>query len=173
MSKKERQKERLRDIHQDTEGNLIYTGEIYTVTGDVNAFRCRFTAGQVIILAMVISSGCIDAAGANNSFYVILPYIGEAIAVFILAWNSVRTIYAADRIRRYTLDACRTRIPGACRMLAIFAAAGMILSIVYMARNGMGNQPMKAVMYPVLKLVTTVAAEIYKKYYNGLEWELK
>ena len=171
MSKKERQKEKLKDIHQDNEGNLIYTGELLKASGDVSGVRVKLITGIVVIAAAVVASGCIDAAGANNSFYVILPYIGEVAAAFVLVWNSVRVVYAAGGIRKYILDTCSSRIPGACRMLTVFAVAGMIGSCIYMAQWGMGGQTLKSILYPLLKVIAAVAAEMFRRYYDNIIWE--
>lgn len=170
MARKDRLKERYKDIIQDTAGNLIYTGESFRIAGDSSKVRAVLIIWLLVIAALVIGSGCIDAAGANSAFYVILPFIGEAAALFALAWNAVKVIYGRDSVRKYVLDAANERIPGACRILAVFAGLGMILSAVYLMKHGMEGETFKSVLYPVLKLAAAAAAEYYRRIYTSVEW---
>lgn len=170
MSGSDRRKEKLKDIYQDAQGNPVYTGELFRISGDQRHSRTMLVIMLILLAAAVIGSGCIDAAGANNSFYVILPYIGEVSSLFALSWNAVKVISGADSLRKYVFEKTEMWIPGACRMLTVFAAAGLIMSVVYIVRTG-GAPDMKTVMYPALKLAAAVLSELYRKLYCGLEWE--
>ena len=65
--RRERQKERFRDIMQDTEGNVIYTGAMHRIAGEEGqSARVRMLVLLVITAAIVISSGCIDAGGGTG-----------------------------------------------------------------------------------------------------------
>ncbi|MBQ3290779.1 MAG: hypothetical protein IJH43_00205 [Mogibacterium sp.] len=169
--RRERQKERFRDIMQDTEGNVIYTGAMHRIAGEEgHSARVRMLVLLVITAAIVISSGCIDAGGAMGAFYVIFPYIGEVSSLFALAWSASKLFVPAE-IRTYVLNQSGEKIPGACRMLSIFAIAGLILSAVYLMRNGMGGEPAKNILYLGLKLMAALAAELFRKQYSVLKWE--
>lgn len=168
-SRRDRRKARLRDISEDVHGNMVYTGESFRM-GDSDS-RIRLIAVLLALAAVVVGSGCIDAAGAAGSFYVIFPYIGEVSALFGLCWSSVKVLAGKDQVRKYILDSAETRIPGACRILTVFAAVGFVLSVLYLVRNGAGGQPVKSAMYLVLKLAAACMAEYYRRVYTEINWE--
>ena len=86
-------KRKFRDIKQEADGSFSFDGKTYCLAdGDagVKSTRLRLTGGIVLLAACVIGSGCIDAAGASDAAYVILPFIGEVSALFVLCWNMAK-----------------------------------------------------------------------------------
>ena len=176
--KKERREERLRDITQDSGGKMVYTGDLWRIAdsaGPGSALRQRMLliAGLAALTLIVLGSGCIDAKNAMGAFYVVLPYIGEVSALFGLVWSAVKLIITGEGIRTYVLENARTRIPAACRILSIFAAAGLVLSVMYIALNGMGGTPADSFSYLLLKFAAAVSAEWYRRLFISTEWEAK
>ena len=133
--------------------------------------RMMLIAGLGTLALIVLGSGCIDAKNAMGAFYVVLPYIGEVSALFGLAWNAVRLIRTGSGIRTYALEHAKPRIPGACRILTVFAAAGFVLSVLYIVLNGMGEKPADSIAYLLLKLAAAVIAEWYRRLFISTEWE--
>lgn len=171
--KKERREARLRDIMQDTAGNVIYTGDLWRISGSEGRRQKTMLAAGLIVLALtVIGSGCIDADNAMGAFYVVLPFIGEVSALFGLIWNAVKLLYPSEGVRTYVLDHARPRIPGACRILTVFAAAGLVLSAVYMIRNGAGENTADGIAYLMLKFATAVLSEWYRRSFTSVHWEV-
>ena len=110
-------RDQLREIRQYEDGSLAYTGRYYRLSGteeEKRALRLRLAAAALFLTASVIGSGCIDAAGATGAFYVILPYIGEVSALFVLLWNLIRLTGQRGRIRSYVYSSVSGRILGAC-----------------------------------------------------------
>ncbi len=170
MTRRDRRKERIKDITRDAEGNLVYTGETFRIEENGERVRTGLIVWLVILGALVIGSGCIDAAGANSSVLVIMPFIGEVAALFAFAWNAVKVIYGRDAVRKYILDTAKERIPGALRILTIFAGFGMVMSAVYLIRHGTGGEPFKSLLYPAIKVLTAISSEYYKKMFEGINW---
>jgi hypothetical protein len=167
-SRRDRVKARLRDIESDERGNMVYTGE--SLRAEDESGRIRFMIVLIVLAACVIGSGCIDAAGAAGSFYVIFPYIGEVSALFALCWNSVKVLAGGSSVRRYVLDNASGKIPGACRILTVFAAAGLLMSGLYIVRNGMDGEAVRSVMYLILKLGAAALAEACRRIYLSIRW---
>ena len=173
---KERREERLRDITQDSSGKMVYTGDLWRIAdtdGPGSALRQRMLliAGLAALALIVLGSGCIDAKNAMGAFYVVLPFIGEVSALFGLVWSAVKLIRTGDGIRTYVLEHARPRIPAACRILTVFAAAGFVLSAVYLAVNGIGETPADSISYLLLKFAAAVIAEWYRRLFLSTEWE--
>ena len=173
--KKERREARLRDIMQDASGNVIYTGDLWKISEDAErqgrGRRAALTAGLALIIMTVIGSGCIDAKSAMGAFYVVLPYIGEVSALFGLVWNAVRVLYPSEGVRTYVLEHVKPRITAACRILTVFASAGLVLSALYLILNGAGEDLADSIAYLMLKLAAAALAEWYRKLFNTTEWK--
>jgi hypothetical protein len=174
--KKEKREARLRDITQDSSGKVIYTGELWRIAdagGPGSGLRQRMLLISSLgaLALIVLGSGCIDARNAMGSFYVVLPYIGEVSALFGLAWNAVKLIYTGSGVRTYVLEHAKPRIPGACRILTVCAAAGLILSILYIVLNGSGEKPADGIAYLLLKFAAAVLSEWYRRLFLSTAWE--
>ena len=166
-----RRDKKLRDIQLDAQGNPVYIGKTYRIAGDDGKTRLHLGLGLAALAAVVIGSGCIDAAGATNAFYVILPLIGEVSALFALCWNAVKVLTAGEGLRKYTHTSVSRVIPGACRVLTVFALFGLIASVSHLLRFGLGPRPVKSVAYPVLKVLAAALAERCGRFFRALEWE--
>ena len=173
--KKERREEKLREITRDPSGKLVYTGDVWRISdsaGPGSALRQRMLliAGLGALALIVLGSGCIDAKNAMGAFYVVLPYIGEVSALFGLALNAVKLIRPGG-VRTYTLEQAKPRVTGACRILTVFAAAGLFLSALYIMLNGMSDKPADGTAYLLLKIAAAVIAEWYRRVFASTEWE--
>ena len=174
--RKEKREARLREITQDAAGNVIYTGDLWRIAGSEEAGsgqrqRIILIAGLAVIALAVIGSGCIDSKNAMGSFYVVLPYIGEVSALFALLWNAAKVLIPSEGVRTFTLQYVRPRVPGACRVLTVFALAGLLFSGIYMIRHGAGDKTADGIAYLMLKLSAAVLAEWYGRRFASTKWE--
>ena len=167
-----RKKPYLKEIREE-DGRLVYTGDVFRmVRRDGKTGAGRFLAAGVLpAAAFVILSGCLDTAGAADAFYVILPYIGEVCALFALVWNLLKLVMEKGKVRAFVRETVQGRIPGAAKLLALFAAAGCVMSAVYLFRNGLGGEAVKSIAYPALKVMTCAAALYYDKLFRSVIWE--
>ena len=165
-----RRRDRLNDIVQTEDGSLVYTGRMRKIAGDDARVRRNLALGLIALAAVIIGSGCIDAAGATNSFYVILPFLGEVCALFALGWQASKVIAGKDGVREYVFDSAAKGIPGACRVLTVFALFGLAASVFYLFSNGLG-QSVKSIAYLALKVLAAAGAERYGRAFRGLVWE--
>ena len=175
MAKSPKRKEYLKDYKQGSDGRYTYSGKTYGFDGDESERKKSYltlTAMTVVLLAGIIGSGCIDAAGANGAYYVIVPFIGEVCAFFALAWNMSKLLFEGERIRGYIFETANNRIPPALLILMFFALFGMAASVLYLASHGFEGKMLKAILYIVLKGFNAVLAFIVKKYYNNLSWKI-
>lgn len=171
--KKERREARLRDIMQDAAGNIIYTGDLWRIAGpEGRRQKTMLISGLAVLALTVIGSGCIDADNATGAFYIVLPYIGEVSALFGLIWNAAKLLYPSEGVRTYVLEHAKPRVPGACRIMTVFAAAGLVLSAVYLIRSGAGGNTPDGIAYLLLKAATAALAEWYRRCFLSLEWEI-
>ena len=161
----------LKEFTSDAEGKYIYTGAHYALDGDVKKTNLRLSLLFVAALAAVLGSGLVNAAGMSNTFYVILPYIGEVAAVFTLGWNTVRLVKSGERVRAYVYLAVKDRLPIGALLTAIFALIGLVCSAVFLILNGTEGKSVQCAVFLALKLVTAAVGIFTYRYFKSLKWE--
>ena len=174
--RKKKREAQFRDIMQDAEGKVVYTGDLWRIAdsseaGSGSRQRITLIAVLIVISLAVIGSGCIDAKNAVGSFYVVLPYIGEVSALFGLLWNAVKVLLPSNGVKTFALEHARPMIPGACRVLTVFALAGLLFSGIYMIRHGAGDKTLDGIAYLMLKAAAAALAEWFCRRFNATEWE--
>lgn len=164
----------VNDVRENDDGSLVYAGDYYRIAGDpVEAKRTflSFVAGTVLLAVLILGSGTIDADNAIGSFTVIVPLIGEVCCLFVTCWLVAKVIAGKGRIRFYTLESLREKIPVASKLLVIFSLTGMVFSVIYLFRHGIAEgETLKSIAYPVLKLMTASTAVGYDKYFAMIRW---
>ena len=159
----------LNDYKKNAAGEYVYTGRVYAL-GDGKRYRAALSALAFGAAAVAVGSGCINAAGLSNTFYVILPYIGEIAAVFVLCWNTVRLLTAGQQIKAHVRDALEKYLPPAALALIVCSAAGLIASPVFLILNGTEGKPFLCGLYLFLKAVNVVLGLFARRHVKALSW---
>lgn len=170
---KQKRWEYLNDYKKDQSGKYVYCGNQYSYADEEtkkNKIRA-FIVFDTLLFCTVIGSGCINAAGMNNSFYVIIPYIGEVAALFMLVWNSVKILKEGGKIKEHNLISAEKYVPFAALMIMIFACIGLICSVVFVALNGFEGGKLKCIGYMILKITAFIFAFCYKKVFDSTSWQ--
>ena len=159
---------------REQDGTYQYVGDHYRVReeeGTGGKQLIKLLVFFLLTMAVVIFSGCFSAAGNSEAFYVILPYVGEVSALFMLGWNIVRLFANRSKMRSYVLDLIRSRIPGASTVLCGFALLGLIMAAVFLMKNGSGGKTAESALYLFCKALAGLLALGCRKAFTGLEWE--
>lgn len=175
MAKSPKRKDYLKDYKQGASGKYEYGGVTYTFSGSPEERRKAYTK-LVILMALltasVIGSGLIDAAGMVNTFYVIVPFIGEVCALFALWWYLSKLLLEGEKIRGYILESVNAKVEPAAIILMIFAVVGLVMSMIFQISNGFEGKMLKCFLYLFTKALNAILAFLMKKYYNSLEWKV-
>ena len=171
--KKNSRKAYLNDIRLNESGKYAYQGYYYCFTGDEAERKKAYRALWLLLMANIavaVASGCLSGAGITNTFYVIIPYIGEMSAIFALAWNHVKLLTKGEEIREYIYRSAHDKMPVAAMLTAFFAIVGAVLSLVFSVSTGFRDGVGNAVAYLLLKVASATVALIYRNYFSKLEW---
>ena len=160
----------LNDYQKTAAGDYVYTGRVYTVGGNAKRYRRTLAALSFGAAAVVIASGCINAAGLSNTFYVILPYIGEVTGAFVLCYNTVRLLAAGEQVKAYVRDALEKYLPPAAWILIVSAAVSLVASPVFLILNGTEEKPLQCALYLVLKVAALTLGILTRRQIKALRW---
>lgn len=161
----------LNDYKKTAGGEYVYTGSVYVLAGDGKRF-CRLLAAlSFSAAAAVVGSGCVNAAGLSNTFYVILPYVGEVAAAFALCWNAVRLLAAGKQVKAYVRTALEKYLPPAALAMTVFPAISLICSGLFMILNGTEGKPVQCAVYLAAKAAIFVLGFFTRRHVKTLAWE--
>ena len=160
----------LNDYQKAADGGYVYTGRVYTLA-DGKRYRTALTALSFGAAAVAVGSGCVNAAGLSNTFYVILPYIGEIAACFALCWNTVRLLAAGTQVKAHVRDALEKYLPPAALALIVFAAAGLIASPVFLILHGTEGKPLQCALYLAAKAADLALGVLARRHIRRMRWE--
>ena len=159
----------LDDFKKAPGGEYVWTGKVFIIAGPRRAVALLAVL-SFAAAAAVIGSGCVNAAGLSNTFYVIIPYILEAAAVFALCWQTVKLLLAGEKIKAYIKDSAEKYLPAASVGLTAAAAAGLAASSVYLILNGTGGKPVLCGIYLALKAAGAVTGILARIRFGRFEW---
>ncbi|MBQ9228932.1 MAG: hypothetical protein IJ168_08905 [Eubacterium sp.] len=165
--------EYLNDFRKDESGKYEYTGSLYGFAGSEEARKRAYTKLWVLLAAAAaasVSSGCVSGAGLTNTFYVILPYIGEICALFALTWYHCKLLTKGDEVRGYIYQKTQPRMAPAAMILAFFAIAGLLTSVIFSVMTAFKDGVWQAAVYWVLKATAASLALCYRSLFAKLEW---
>ncbi|MBQ6608341.1 MAG: hypothetical protein IJH69_04475 [Firmicutes bacterium] len=175
MAKSPKRKDYLKEYKQGESGKYEYGGISYTFDGTPEERKKAYltlTGIAVLLTASVIGSGLIDAAGMVNTFYVIVPFIGEVCALFAIWWNLSKLLMEGEKIRGYIFESVNNKVDPATLILIFFAVLGLAMSVVFQVTNGFEGKMLKCFLYLFTKALNAVLAFLMKKYYNTLKWKV-
>lgn len=159
----------LNDYKKNAAGEYVYTGRVYAL-GDGKRYRTVLSALCFGAMCVAVGSGCINAAGLSNTFYVILPFIGEVTGAFALCYNTVRLLAAGKQVKAYVRTALEKYLPPAVWILIVSAAAGLVASPVFLILNGTEGKPFLCGLYLFLKAVNVVLGLFARRHIKALSW---
>ncbi|MBR1811211.1 MAG: hypothetical protein IJ766_06145 [Clostridia bacterium] len=163
----------LNDFKRDASGRYIYRGRYLAFDG-AEKRRKRLLA-KLCVLAFVsvlavIGAGSLDTAGMDNTFYVLIPYMGEIAFTAALVWATVRLCISGEPLREYIYKATVDRLPKLGFALAISAAVTLICAGIYLTLNGFGGKAVLCVTYLLLQIVIIFVSFLHIKALKKARW---
>lgn len=162
--KKQGRRAYLNDFKVGAGGEYVYTGAVYRFTSrNRKGFVLKLALLTALSLICGITQGCISAAGMDDCFYVIIPWIAELGFSVAAAWAAGRIIYSGELIRKYVYEATFGKLPIFCNTAAAFAAVGIICEAVYIILEGFDGKLVFTIIFIALKALSGVSALLLKK----------
>ena len=165
--------EYLSEYKLDENGKYVYKGKYYSINDSVENIKNIYIKAwvlNILIACAAIGSGCINAAGMNNSFYVIIPYIAEIAALFAYSLNSIGLFSQGYKVKEYIYKKKFFKLSPAAMGIAISSAIGFICSLIFVISNGFQNQIFECVLYLALKILVFCFAFYTSRFVSGIKW---
>lgn len=128
----------LDDIRLEDSGKYAYKGSHMKFSGD-EAQRRRFLLTLSLCMggavACTVAAGCLNVGDADNTMYVLIPYMIEVVAAVAFLWSSVRLLLGGSVLRSYVFDQTVKRLPVLAAVLAVGAAATLTGAAVFLILN--------------------------------------
>ncbi|MBR6530385.1 MAG: hypothetical protein IKT43_03120 [Clostridia bacterium] len=150
MSKKQKRTSRrayLNDFRLTDDGTYSYEGVHYKREGSLTS-TLLFSVGAAIA---AIVSGLIPFEPMLNTFYVILPFLGEIICSVCLVWNVSRAVSHRETLREYIYKKSVVRVHPFCIALTVFSSLCVVTSVIFLTLYGVSN-----VLWTALFLLCTL-----------------
>lgn len=163
----------LNDFHLNLAGEYIYDGELYACQADPDTQKMqkrKLWVYTALLLLAALLSGSIPAPGMQNCFYVILPFLGELIAAVSVVWAVVKLGRDWSAVREYVYERTVPALPGRALCAAVFAAAGILCELLYLALSGHGGQLFSALLFVMLKVLSLICALTIRRELNEQNW---
>ena len=164
----------LNDFQPNLAGEYTYTGANYRYVGegmDYRRVRRCTAAAAAAMLAGLLVPGFVSAGGMGNCFYVLIPYMAEAISVFVTMFAVYKMLSGGEKLREYIFEKSVKRIPGGCVCCSAFAALGLVCSMVFSAINGIGGTAAEAAVLIVGKCLGVSAPLVMRRLILSLDWK--
>lgn len=172
--KKKSRRAYLDSFKKKSDGTYVYEG-IYYVFAGVNLRRdvillCILGAAM---LAAVIAAGCVSAPGTGTSFYVLLPYAANLVAVISVCWGIGRLAAGGDSLREYVYHATVRQIPGRAVFAALCAGVATAGEIVFVFRNGIDGKSTGCTLFLGLEIAVLILSVCICKCVLQMRWKTK
>lgn len=183
MADKKRKTRRsyLNDFRPDVTGEYRYTGKHQRYIGPLPKGKALLV---LIVLTGALALGVIGAGlipapsmTGNGNIYVLPPFIGEMIAVFVTVWASAKLIFPAGsqkgelKLRSYAYDRSVKKLPHRTVISAVFAGLSIVANAVFLILNGFCGKAFASVAVIVLHAVVIAAALCLKAFAGSMKFE--
>lgn len=174
--KKKGRRSYLNDIQPNLAGEYVYVGKYYCFVPQGKSYGKAIA--EIVILALLslaglVAAGFVNAGGMGNCFYVIIPYMGEAISVFVLLWAVSKLLIKGEKLREYVYGSSVLRIPTAAVCCAAFAAVGIVCILIFTILNGPDGSIGEMMFLLLGKAFAVAAPLLLRRLIKSLRWEIQ
>ena len=163
-------REYLDDFRKDSQGNYVYSGQIYRIDGSGKKIKVILLLLLLLSVLPAAAAGFTTAGGMKDTFYVIIPYILEVCCAFGLSWNVLRLLMSGESIKEYVLSSVSKYLPVFSYGLSIFAFISIVCITVFLVKTGLGGESMLSFALIACKLVSLLSSLILIRFFKKISF---
>ncbi len=178
MAEKKRKGRRayLNDFQKDEKGQYVYQGAFFEWKGEKGTLHRELLilwGVCIVMLVSLLAAACVDAPGAMNAVYVVLPLTVGLIFGISAGWGLLRLTFGGNPLRAYVYEQSAGRIPA--RLVGTMLGAGTSIAgeIIFLFRNGLDGKMPETVLFVVLEGLAVAAAAAFRQQIHKMTWEKK
>lgn len=165
----------LDDYKPGMDGKYVYYGRHYIFEGtnnELRRYKLILGLADILFTALFIIGGCIDAGVIWNTWYVIVPFAAEVVAIFLLIWKTLTMIVEKVPIKAYLYKKSVPWFRPLLIILMITDILSLCMTALCMLLNPESIKVSGCIIYMVIKLLTALAAWILTGILKKNNWEL-
>lgn len=164
----------LNDFKKNDEGNYEYRGTMYRFVGEKETFRKEMFWLWLLFGGMMVTlliTGCLDAPGLMNSFFVILPFSVSFVFGISTGWGLWRLTNGGTLLRAYVYEASAEKLPFRSGGVLVCTFAAIVGEIMYILRNGLGEGILKILLFLLLEGLISAFTLLFIQRFRQISWE--
>ena len=172
--KKKGRRAYLNDFQKDEKGQYVYQGVLYEWKGGEGTLHRELLVLWGLCIAMIgslLAAACVDAPGAMNAAYVVLPLTVSLLFGISAGWGLWRLTSGGNPLRAYVYEQSAGRIPVRLAGTMLGAGAAIAGEMIFLFRNGFDGKQPYAFLFIVLEGLAFTLAMVFRQRISKMAWE--
>lgn len=174
--KKKGRRDYLNAFQKNETGSYDWEGDVYLWQGSADGLRREKVLLGVlgaVLFAASAGAGCMDAPGALNCAYVLVPYVVSFVCSVHLCWKTGRFLAAGEPVRAYVYEGTVEAIPGSAVLTASGAGLAAVGEFIFVCRNGFEGRVAGFVFFLLLEGGVLAAGTAVFRRVKRMKWRKK
>lgn len=164
----------LDDYKKGLDGKYVYYGRHHVFQGtDQQLRRYKWILGLTCLLSAVlfVLGGLMDAGAIWSSWYVMIPFALEVLAIFLLIWKTVTLLFEKHPVKSYIYRKTVLWFKPLGWIIMIVALLSICMAALCMILNPETVKTTGCILYMVLQLAMAALAFVFLRLTGGYTWE--
>ena len=164
----------LNDFKKNEEGNYEYQGILYRWMGEKETLRKeKFLLWLIFggMMTALIITGCLDAPGLMNSYFVILPFSISFVFGVSTGWGLWRMTTGGEVLRAYVYEASVEKLPFRSGGVLVCTFASILGEMMYVFKHGFGENFFKILAFLLMEGLISAFSLLFIQRIRQMCWE--
>lgn len=165
----------LDDYKRGMDGKYVYYGRHYIFEGtqqELRRYKWILGITDLLLAALFVVGGCLDAGAIWNSWFVILPFMLEAISIFLLLWKTITLMMEKSPVKAYLYKKTVPWFKPCGVILIIACLLSFCMALLCLLLNPELVHLVPCIFYLVIKLVMAGIGYVFLRLTGKASWIL-
>ncbi|MBQ9032150.1 MAG: hypothetical protein IJ106_11965 [Parasporobacterium sp.] len=164
----------LDDYKKGMDGTYVYYGRHYLFSGsreELQGYKWTIGITALLLVALFIIGGIMDAGAVWNTWYVILPYALEAVLIFLLIWKGLTLIVEKNPVKAYIYNKTVPWLRPCGLILAGICVISLIAALICLLTKPDTVKLTGCLLYMGIKVLTGICGYLFAGRMKRYRWE--